>query len=75
MRCKFKVDSVTHLPNDARSIEMSPVTGGSDENKTFWKWTPSGKITLYSVNAAAVDQYKPGDEVYVDLTLPIRKED
>jgi hypothetical protein len=68
IRCKFKLESITHLANDARSLTMTPVTSGSEENKQFFKWTPSGKLEVYSVNAAAVDGLELGAEYYIDIT-------
>jgi len=46
---------------------MSPVTGGSEENKTFWQYTPSGSISFSCINTAAVEQFEVGKEYYVDF--------
>jgi len=69
VRAKFKVDSVTHHAGDVFDVNASPVTTGSDENKAFWKWTPSGKLQLSVLNKDVVDQLKPGAEFYIDITL------
>ena len=79
-RCKFKCDSVRKIVNHWRGendpeftfdVEFSPVLANvgrdnaTDENKQFWKWTPSGKIQFTSINA---DRFQPGVDYYVDIT-------
>jgi hypothetical protein len=49
-------------------IILSPVVSGSDENKSFYKWTPSGKIELGIVNPEAAAQFIVGSEYYIDFT-------
>ena len=67
VRAKFKVESVSNTVNGA-SIELKPVTCGSPENESFFKWTPWGDIKIGTINAAAAEQFKPGTEFYVDFT-------
>ncbi len=64
-RAKFKCNSVTNMV-DSKSIELVPVTTGSEENYQFFKWTPSGKIELYCLNENV--QFTPGQEYYIDFT-------
>lgn len=57
------------------NVTLSPVYSGSDENKTFFAYTPSGSIQLGTVNPAASEQFVIGREYYVDFeacepTLP-----
>ena len=61
--------SVTAFENDRGQVCLSAVTGGSDENKGFWKYTPGGDLTMTIDNQAAMDKFKPGQEFYVDFTL------
>jgi hypothetical protein len=49
-------------------IELSAVYSGSDENKKFFKWTPSAKIELGTVNEEAAKAFEIGKEYYVDFT-------
>lgn len=49
-------------------ITLTPVTGTTEENKSFWKYTPSGKIELQVVNPEAADQFEVGKEYYIDFT-------
>lgn len=50
------------------TVKMSPVTSGSDENKEFYQYTPSGNIDLGTVNPSVVDAFEIGKEYYVDFT-------
>lgn len=67
VRAKFRVDSVTETA-DSATVEMTPVVSGSDENKEFYRWTPSGKIVLSTINKKAAIQFERGGECYVDFT-------
>lgn len=72
VRAKFKVQSVTYNApagtEQPGSVILAPVTAGSEENKTFWKYTPSGRIEMQVSNMAALSEFKPGTEFYVDFT-------
>lgn len=67
VRAKFKVDSVKEN-NGCVDVILYPVVGDSEENKKFYKYTPSGNILLSTVNADAAAQFQPGAEFYVDFT-------
>ena len=67
VRAKFKCCSV--VKNDEHAtIRLDAVTNGSEENKEFFKYTPSGSLALYCVNAAASEQFVEGAEYYLDIT-------
>jgi hypothetical protein len=70
VRAKFYVVSRTELNGSAPSyiVKMNPVTSGSKENESFYKWTPSGSLELGTINAEAAEQFKPGKEFYLDFT-------
>ena len=70
VRAKFKVNQVASSNNvdEYFNITLFPVIDGSTENKEFFKWTPSGQITINTVNPLAASQFKEGDEFYVDFT-------
>lgn len=55
-------------------VTMSAVYGGTtnDEDNSFAKTTPSGKIELTIANKELHGVYKPGDTFYVDFT-PVPK--
>lgn len=69
VRAKFRCWSVIPSSDGAFNIELHAVTeDSSEENKTFWKYTPAGSVTLSTVNKAAADYYEPGVEYYLDFT-------
>jgi hypothetical protein len=70
-RCKFKCDEVTtqkHWDQEKGflySVKMSPVVGGSEENKAFWAASPSG---LFQLSCVTPNLFEPGKEYYLDIT-------
>jgi hypothetical protein len=68
VRAKFKVQSVTESEGGLKSVNLSPVVGGSPENEKFFKWTPGGQIQLGTINPDAAAQFTPGRQFYVDFT-------
>ena len=61
VRAKFTVQQITRRQTtvwkdgksenqEVHTVEMWPVTGGSDENKSFFASTPTGKIELGTIN-------------------------
>jgi hypothetical protein len=63
VRAKFRCNG-----NKDGSVSLQAVTTGSEENKTFWKYTPAGSISLSITNPDAVNQFEAGKEYYVDFT-------
>lgn len=49
-------------------ITLRAVTEGSEENEKFFSFTPSGQISIGTVNEAAAAEFIPGEEYYVDFT-------
>lgn len=81
VRCKFKVESYeTRLDSskigaeEIRTVKLSVVYNDTEENKKFFKWTPTGSIQIGMLNKAAWEQFPLGAEVYVDFTLVEPKE-
>lgn len=72
VRAKFKLQSFTtsldHTGKELRTLTFYPVTSGSDENKAFWQYTPSGKIELGTVNPDAWSKFELGKEYFLDFT-------
>lgn len=73
VRAKFKVQSIKRSSGwggnkEVQTIELVPVTGGSDENTRFYAATPGGKIELSVVRAEVGNRFDIGDEFYVDFT-------
>lgn len=68
VRAKFRVTEKIERENGYYGVVLYPVVGGSEENKEFWKATPGGKIEMFSVNQKAIENFKVGQEFYVDFT-------
>jgi hypothetical protein len=66
LRAKFFVESVTSM-KDSEVVELRPVYGDTPENKSWSKWTPSGKLSMTINNPAAMGVLKPGQEYWLDL--------
>ena len=70
-RCKFEVmakhEHKAHDGSDFK-IDLQAVTNGSEENDSFFKYTPSGQLSLGIVNQETADQFVIGEEYYIDIT-------
>lgn len=64
-KCVSCVPSDANSPKDGGTVTLEPVIDGSEENKTFYKYTPSGKIVLGTVNPSAYAQFVEGREYLV----------
>jgi len=47
------------------AAKFTPVTGGSDENKSFFDSSPSGSLELTTMRE---DLFEPGCSYYLDFT-------
>jgi hypothetical protein len=56
------------VPGTLVSVKFQVVTGGSDENKSFFASTPSGSIDLSQMKKEVADQFELNKEYYVDFT-------
>lgn len=74
---KFKVGSVTDYGNANHEVHLSPVVSGSEENKSFSMYTPSGKIEMLINNPETIGFFEAGSEYFVEFkkvdTTPIIK--
>lgn len=68
VRCKFRCESKTETTNGFK-IEMVPVTSGSPENDSFFKWTPYGKLEIGTINEDSAKQFEVGKEFYIDIAV------
>lgn len=73
MRAKMTIQSITKTTY-SEVVAMSAVYGGAtnDEDNSFAKTTPSGKVELTIANKELHGAYEPGDTFYVDFT-PVPK--
>ena len=67
-RCKFKCESKNQNESGFQVI-MKPVTCGSKENEDFFKFTPYGIFDFGTVNEKSAEQFEPGKEYFIDITL------
>ena len=68
VRAKFNVAEITKYGNAGGGrVVLMPVVGNSEENKEFWKMTPSGKVELWIDNPEAMAAFDFG-EYYLDFT-------
>ena len=79
VRAKFTVVSKEELaatPTNMVNLTLRAVISQEEgsENATFWKYTPSGEITMRCVNEEASDQFQAGQEFYVDFTPAVAPE-
>lgn len=73
VRCKLRVGEVAHIKAQDGStthekVTLYAVTGGSEENKTWAKYTPSAKMEMTIDNPSAMGLLSSGHEFYVDFT-------
>ena len=68
-RCKFHCISVRKfIAYDKKTLfeaEFSAVTTGSDENKKFFEWTPTGSL---KIGVYRDDVFEPGRDYYIDIS-------
>lgn len=63
-KAKLNVAEITKFCNGAGGkIIMFPVTGDSEENKTFSQYTPSGKVELMITNEQLLKELTVGEYV------------
>lgn len=66
VRAKFRCMSVSHAWNKQFTVDLQPVTSGKDEeNKSFWRATPSGEIRL--VYNGDTPPFVVGEYYFVDM--------
>lgn len=68
IRCKFvckKVEKSDGVEGVNYVSHFEPVIGGSEENDTFYRYTPGGDLSL---GVHKENHFEEGAEYYVDLT-------
>lgn len=65
VRAKFEC---VEKNNESGTVKLEVVTGGSKENDNFFKCTPSGQLTMGTINEEAFKQFVEGKEYYIDFT-------
>lgn len=67
---KFICNGIQDNPQyENKSIFLAPVTTGSEENKSFSKYTPSGSMLLnISYETEASNFFEEGQEYYINIS-------
>lgn len=70
VRAKFLCVGVTDQPqHECKYVQFVPVIEGSEENKSFAKYTPSGNLDLnISYDTEASNAFEENKEYYLDIT-------
>lgn len=69
IRAKFQVNEVAKT-RYGTSLRAQPVYSDKEgsENKKFWEASPSGSFEVTGTKPGIFDDFKPGDEFYLDVT-------
>lgn len=68
IRAKFNVAEVTRYGNGGGGkVVLLACTTGSEENKSFSQYTPSGKIEMNVTVPEVLDQFQSMGEYYIDF--------
>jgi len=60
---------VTPTDGEQKNVNFQAVTTGSEENKSFSRWTPSASVQMCISNeTTAGDFFEQGKEYYLDFT-------
>ena len=71
IRCKFQVSKKTEkatATGNEFTVELTAVTDGSEENQEFFKYTPSGKMSLGILAPEQADKLVVSEECFIDIT-------
>jgi len=70
IRAKFVCTAIEDQPAyEGKLVSFSAVLDGSEENKSFAKYTPSGNLQMWiSYETQASDAFEQGKEYYLDFS-------
>lgn len=70
IRAKFACQNIEDQPTyEQKVVSFYPVVSGSEENKSFAKYTPGGNLQLIiSYETQASNFFESGKEYYLDIT-------
>jgi len=69
VRAKFIVDEVRRVRHGYNEVKLSAVVGTEGDNADWSEATPTGSIEMTITNKAALDQFEPGSEYFVNFEL------
>jgi len=64
---KLKVGSTVNYGNNNVEANLTAVTGDSEENKTFSKYTPNATVKMHITNPEALDFFEAGAEYIFEI--------
>lgn len=67
VQAKFKCTFVQKNEGGSELVQLVPVVSGSEENKTWSKYTPTGSLSMMVTAEGAVGQFEPGKEYFLTL--------
>jgi len=70
-RCKFTCIEKKERTGGCWDVAFYPVTSGSDENRSFYKYTPAGRLEFSTINKASADMFIVGTDYYIDISQSI----
>lgn len=69
VRAKFACSQNLSVDADQHQVALTAVVSGSEENKSFSRWTPAGSLNLtISDESAAGALFEVGREYYLDIS-------
>ena len=70
VRAKFYCSGIVDYPEyEQKIVNFYPVMDGSEENKSFAKYTPAGSMELtISYETEACNAFELNKEFYIDIT-------
>lgn len=74
VRAKFRCNSIELFsaePGGNRRVKLGAITAGpdaSDEDKAFWRYTPSGTVEMTIDNPPASELFEIGKTYYLTFT-------
>ena len=80
MRAKMQIQKIEQLSHGAPGVTHETLhlvavarsggypADGSDEDNSYARWSPSGKLELMIANPALIGVFKPGEKFYLDFT-------
>lgn len=69
MRAKLKISGVTkHEGGWAETLQFYAVSGGTPEDNSFSKATPTAELKICITNPDLMGKFEPGQTFYVDFT-------
>ena len=73
VKAKFKIASVNKSAGwqaehpFVYEVTAYPVTGGSDENKSYYASTPSGQLKIGGLSESVASNFVPGKDYYLTI--------